>query len=89
MIKGFVHSHDLRAYQMGKVKSLTVYSKRPKCEDDQCKIIKLEAHIKSRDNPKREDPSKSKNKKGRDLRSGESNDNQKRSEYFRAMRPKR
>jgi len=88
-IKGFVHSLELRQFQMGKVKTLTLHSKRPKCEESGCKIIKLESHIKSRENPKREDPPESKNKKGRDIRSGEPNDNKGRSEYFRAMRSKR
>lgn len=42
-MKGFVHSKDIEDFNLDKTQELTIYRKKPKCDDVRCKVLKIEA----------------------------------------------
>lgn len=64
-MKVYLHSIDLYRFNVGKSDQITFFRKRPDCDDEACKIIRLELHIRDMENKKREAAKQSPAKKGR------------------------
>jgi hypothetical protein len=52
-MKVYLHSFDLYRFNVGKSDQITFFRKRPDCDDEACKIIRLELHIRDMENKKR------------------------------------
>jgi len=76
-MKGFVHFVDIEAFYSGMAKSLTIYTKKPKCEHEFCRILKVEGYIKTRHNKSHENTKPIKDKKRGRLRSRKTRSNKK------------
>jgi len=62
-MKGFVHSRDLEDFNLDKTQELTIYRKKPKCDDVRCKVLKIEAKTEKGDNRNDEDSLSDQDKK--------------------------
>ena len=62
-MKVYLHSIDLYRFNVGKSDQITFFRKRPDCDDEACKIIRLELHIRDMENKKRETTKQSPAKK--------------------------